>query len=89
MGERVQLSSQNTQEILLIMQYIYILHLETDTLGIVWSKAYHSQLSARKGLNKALIEELSQGNDFKSGDQDTVLLRQGRLYIQEILIENE
>ena len=89
MGERVQLSSQNTQEILLNMQYIYILHLETDTLGIVWSKAYHSQLSARKGLNKALIEELSQGNDFISGDQDTVLVRQGRLYIQEILIENE
>jgi len=36
-----------------------------------------------------LVEELSQGNDFISGDQDTVLLRQGRLYIQEILIENE
>jgi hypothetical protein len=40
-------------------------------------------------LNKALGEELAQGNDFKSGDQDTVMLRHGRLYIQELLIENE
>lgn len=71
------------------MQYIYILYFETDNLGTVWSKAYHSQLSARKGLSKSLSDELNSGNDFKSGDQDTVLLRQGRLYIQEILIENE
>jgi len=88
MGERVQFSSQNSHEILLIMQYIYILHLETDTLGIVWSKAFSSQLSARKGLSKSLGEELGNGNDFKSGTEDTVLLRNGSLYIQEIAIEN-
>jgi len=89
MGERVQFSSQNSHEILLIMEYIYLLHYETDGIGIVWSKAFRGQLSARKGLNKALGEELTQGNDFKSGDQDMVMLRHGRLYIQEILIENE
>jgi hypothetical protein len=71
------------------MEYIYILHYDTEALGTVWSKAYRGQLSARKGLNKALGEELAQGNDFKSGDQDTVTLRHGRLYIQELLIENE
>ena len=69
------------------MEYIYILHYETDALGTVWSKAYHSRLSARKGLSKSLSDELSSGNDFKSGDEDSVTLRHGQLYIQEILIE--
>ena len=87
MGERVQLSPQEPQEILLIMEYIYILHYETDGIGTVWSKAYQSQLSARKGLSKSLGDELNSGNDFKSGDEDSVTLRHGRLYIQEILIE--
>ena len=71
------------------MEYIYLLHYETDGIGIVWSKAFRSQLSARKGLSRALGDELSQGNDFKSGDQDIVEIRHGKLYIQEILIETE
>ena len=70
------------------MQYIYILQFETEALGIVWSKAFSGQLSARKGLSQALAEEIGSGNDFKSGTEDTVLLRNGSLYIQEIPIEN-
>ena len=70
------------------MQYIYILHLETDTLGIVWSKAFTTKVSARKALNPALVEEINGGNDYQSGTEDTVLLRNGSLYIQEIAIEN-
>jgi len=58
------------------MEYIYLLHYETDALGIVWSKAFRGQL-------------LHNGNDFKSGDQDMVMLRHGKLYIQEFLIETE
>lgn len=38
------------------MEYIYILHYDTENLGTVWSKAYRGQLSARKGLNKALAK---------------------------------
>jgi len=71
------------------MEYIYLLHYETDALGIVWSKAFRGQLSARKALSKALADELHNGNDFKSGDQDMVMLRHGKLYIQEFLIETE
>ncbi len=69
------------------MEYIYLLHYETDGIGIVWSKAYTNRVSSRKGLSKALSDELNSGNDFKSGDEDSVTLRHGQLYIQEILIE--
>lgn len=71
------------------MQYIYILHFETPTIGIVWSKAFRTQLSARKGLSNSLGEEIDSGNDYKSGTEDTVFLRNGSLYIQEIAIETE
>ncbi len=69
------------------MEYIYLLHYETDAIGTVWTKAFQSRVSARKGLGKALASELECGNDFKSGDEDGVTLRHGQLYIQEILIE--
>ena len=69
------------------MEYIYLLHYETDGLGIVWQKAYRTQLSARHALSEALGQELISGNDFKSGDQDTIELRHGRMYIQEIEIK--
>lgn len=71
------------------MEYIYLLHYETETLGTVWSKAYRSQPSAHNGLSKALGEELAQHNHFKFGDQNNVELRNGKLYIEEILIETE
>jgi len=71
------------------MQYIYILQFETEALGIVWSKAFSSQMSARRGLSRALAEELSSNNDFRTGSEDHVVLRNGSLYIQEIPIENE
>lgn len=71
------------------MEYIYLLHYETDGLGIVWQKAYRTQLSARHALSEALGQELISGNDFKSGDEDSVTLRHGIIYIQEIALESE
>ena len=71
------------------MEYIYILQYETDGLGTVWQKAYNNKLSARRGLGKSLGEELINGNDFKSGDEDNVTLRHGTIYIQEIALESE
>ena len=71
------------------MEYIYILQYETDGLGTVWQKAYRNKLSARRGLSKSLGEELINGNDFKSGDEDNVTLRHGTIYIQEIALESE
>ena len=50
---------------------------------------YNNRLSARKGLGKSLGEELISGNDFKSGDEDSVTLRHGIIYIQEIALESE
>lgn len=70
------------------MEYIYILQYETDNVGTIWQKAYSNRLSARKGLGSALGNELLQGNDFKSGDEDNVTLRHGVIYIQEIALES-